>query len=279
MSLLRRTAALAAVTRAMRKPLALVGVGAAPIQGAGARGLVRAIVRSADLLVLRDDESAGHLADVGAPTPFRVGSDAAWILLPDPEPHRAVDGPVVVALSHLAGDRYLAEHLAAGLEPMAEAGIPLRLDPWQPDGDTELATEVAMRLGGRAEIAAPPADLQAARDDMTSARLVIAQRFHALVAAASAGAPVLAVAHEPKLSGLAGRLDLPVVAPDAPPHSFADSVLSALNAPPADPELVRLERSAAEEGFRLLRVLLARGRSDEAADVDGLTLRPEEWVG
>jgi polysaccharide pyruvyl transferase CsaB len=279
LSLLRRTAALAAATRALRKPLALVGVGAAPIQGAGARGLVRAIVRSADLLVLRDDESAGHLADIGAPTPFRVGADPAWILLPDPSAQGAPDGPVVVALSHLAGDRYLAEHLAAGLQPIADAGIPLRLDPWQPDGDTELATEVATRLGGRAEIAAPPADLGAARDDMTAARLVIAQRFHALVAAASAGTPVLAVAHEPKLSGLAGRLDLPVVAPEAPPHSFADSVLSALAAPPADAELVRLERTAAEEGFRLLRVLLARGRSDEAAHIDGLALRPEEWLG
>jgi len=279
LSLLRRTAALAAVTRALRKPLALVGVGAAPIQGVGARGLVRAIVRAADLLILRDDESAGHLADIGAPTPFRVGADPAWILVPDPEPQRAADGPVVVALSHLAGDRYLAGHLAAGLEPIADAGIPLRLDPWQPDGDIELATEVATRLGGRAEIATPPADLREARDDMTAARLVIAQRFHALVAAASAGTPVLAVAHEPKLSGLAGRLDLPLVAPESPPHSFADSVLSALAAPPADAELVRLERVAAEEGFRLLRVLLARGRSDEAADLDGLTLRPEEWLG
>ncbi len=279
LSLLRRTAALAAVTRALRKPLALVGVGAAPIHGAGARGLVRAIVRAADLLILRDDESAGHLADIGAPTPFRVGADPAWTLLPDPEPQHAENGPVVVALSHLAGDRYLAEHLADGLEPIADAGIPLRLDPWQPDGDTELATEVAARLGGRAEIATAPADLAGARDDMTAARLVIAQRFHALVAAASAGTPVLAVAHEPKLSGLAGRLDLPVVAPDAPPHSFADSVLSALAARPADAELVRLERSAADEGFRLLRVLLARGRSEEAADVDGLPLRPEEWLG
>jgi polysaccharide pyruvyl transferase WcaK-like protein len=240
---------------------------------------VRAIVRAADLLILRDDESAGHLADIGAPTPFRVGADAAWTLLPDPETRRAADGPVVVALSHLAGDRYLAEHLAAGLEPIADAGIPVRLDPWQPDGDAELATEVATRLGGRAEIAAPPADLTAARDDMTGARLVIAQRFHALVAAASAGTPVLAVAHEPKLSGLAGRLDLPVVAPDAPAHSFAGSVLSALDTAPADPELVRLERTAAEEGFRMLRVLLARGRSDEAEHLDGLSLRPEEWLG
>jgi polysaccharide pyruvyl transferase CsaB len=278
LSLLRRTAALAAATRALRKPLALVGVGAAPIHGAPARGLVRTIVRAADLLILRDDESAGHLAAVGAPTPVRVGADPAWTLLPDPQPAAPGDA-LVVALSHLAGSRDLGEHLAAGLEPIADAGIPVRLDPWQPDGDAELATEVATRLGGRAEIAAPPADLTAARDDMTGARLVIAQRFHALVAAASAGVPVLAVAHEPKLSGLARRLGQPAVAPDAPPRSFAGAVRGALDAAPAAATAVRRERAAAEDGFRLLRVLLARGRSEEAADVEGLALRPEEWVG
>jgi polysaccharide pyruvyl transferase WcaK-like protein len=313
LALLRRTAALAAVTRALRKPLALVGVGAAPLHGASARGLARAIVRAADLLILRDDESAGHLAAIGAPTPIRVGADPAWILLPDPEAdgavlmrsasglHAAVEldagvdrGPVVVALSHLAGQRDLGERLAAGLQPIVDAGIPVRLDPWQVDGDAELAADVAARLGGGdfgvppaesapreggVTIGAPPSDLRAAREGMTGARLVIAQRFHALVAGASAGVPVLAVAHEPKLSGLARRLGQPTVAPDAPPQSFAGAVLSALDAAPAAATTVRRERAAAEDGFRLLRVLLARGRSDEAADVDGLALRPEEWVG
>jgi polysaccharide pyruvyl transferase WcaK-like protein len=299
LGLLRRTAALAAVTRALRKPLALVGVGAAPLHGTSARGLARAIVRAADLLILRDDESAGHLAAVGAPTPIRVGADPAWILLDDPEAdgsvlmrsasglHAAVEldagvdrGPVVVALSPLAGDRGLGEQLAAGLQPIVDAGIPVRLDPWQVDGDAELAADVAARLGGNdVFIGAPPADLRAAREGMTGARLVVAQRFHALVAAASAGVPVLAVAHEPKLSGLARRLGQPTVAPDAPPQSFAGAVLGALDAAPAPATTVRRERAAAEDGFRLLRVLLARGRSDEAADVEGLALRPEEWVG
>jgi len=286
LGLLRRTAALAAVTRALRKPLALVGVGAAPLHGASARGLARAIVRAADLLILRDEESAAHLAEIGAPTPIRVGADAAWTLLPIPGETGGqtpcVTGEVVVALSHLAGDRDLGEKLAAGLQPIVDAGIPVRLDPWQVDGDAELAADVAARLGGGAGaalIGAPPSDLRAAREGMTGARLVIAQRFHALVAAASAGVPVLAVAHEPKLSGLARRLGQPTVAPDAPPQTFAGAVLGALDAAPAPATTVRRERAAAEDGFRLLRVLLARGRSDEAADVDGLALRPEEWLG
>ena len=56
---------------------------------------------------------------------------------------------VVVALSHLAGGPELAERLAAGLAPVVDAGIPVRLDPWQPDGDAELAAGVATRLHRR----------------------------------------------------------------------------------------------------------------------------------
>src|SRR5262249_2831118 len=156
-----RTAALAAVTRALRKPFALVGVGAAPLRTRSARALARSIVRAADLLILRDEESAEHLAAAGAPTPIRVGADAAWTLGPRPSqaPPPAVmlptgagghaevplgggagmdgdgvDHPVVVALSHLAGGPELPERLAAGLRPVLGAGLPVRLDPWQADG-------------------------------------------------------------------------------------------------------------------------------------------------
>ncbi len=129
------------------------------------------------------------------------------------------------------------------------------------------------------QLAPPPADLLAARAGMLGARLVLAQRFHSLVAAASAGVPTLAVAHEPKLAGLARRLDQPAVAADAPPVTLASAVLSALDAVPPSVAAVRRERASAEDGFRLLRVLLARGRSEEAVDVEGLALRPEEWLG
>jgi polysaccharide pyruvyl transferase WcaK-like protein len=278
LSLLRRTAALAGVAKALRKPLALVGVGAAPLHGHSARALARVIVHAADLLILRDEESATHLADVGAPTPFRVGADCAWTIVPDPAPE-TTGGPVVVALSHLAGGRELPDALAAGLEPVLDAGIPVRLDPWQPDGDSELAAAVVARLGDRVQVAPPPSDLLSAREGMLDARLVLAQRFHALVAAASAGVPTLAVAHEPKLAGLARRLDQPAVAPDAPPTTLASAVLSALDGAPPSPAAVARERASAEDGFRLLRVLLARGRSEEAVEVDGLALRPEEWLG
>jgi polysaccharide pyruvyl transferase CsaB len=296
LSLLRRTAALAKLARALRKPLALVGVGAAPVQGRAARRLTRSIVRSADLLILRDEESAAHLAEAGAPTPIRVGADAAWTLVPQPAAKEAPVGAgghapvsfngsgerpgVVVALSHLAGGTDLAERLAAGLAPVVSSDVPVRLDPWQPDGDAELAAEVATRLHDpRVTVTPPPSDLDEAREGMEGARLVLAQRFHALVAAAGAGVPALAVAHEPKLEGLARRLEQPAVPADASPAALAEEVLRAVDGDPAAPAAIERERASAEEAFRLLRVLLARGRSEEAADLDGLDLRPEEWLG
>jgi polysaccharide pyruvyl transferase WcaK-like protein len=305
LSLLRRTAALATLARALRKPLALVGVGAAPLAGRTARALTRSIVRAADLLILRDEESAGHLAAAGAPTPIRVGADAAWTLVPAPraEPAAAagtvegpavmmrapggghapvtIDGagdrrPVVVALSHLAGGPDLAARLADGLRPVVESGLPVRLDPWQPDGDADLAAAVATRLDDpHVAVTPPPADIDEARVSMADARLVLALRFHALVAAAGAGVPALAVTHEPKLEGLARRLEQPAVAADAPPSTLAGEILRAVDGPPAAPEAIERERASAEE----LRVLRARGRSEEAADVAGLALRPEEWLG
>jgi polysaccharide pyruvyl transferase WcaK-like protein len=312
-ALLTRAAGLAALARALRKPFALVGVGAGALDTALSRRLARFIVRCADLLILRDEESAARLAAAGAPTPFRVGADPAWTLLdhvparvpapagaatttamptvggghaPIPLDEAAGAGggakSIVVALSHLAGGDELAGRLADGLAPLLEREHPIQLQPWQRDagegGDEQLATDLRDRLGD-AELLDPPHDLHEARDAYRDAAAVVALRFHAVPAAAAAGVPLVAYAHEPKLAGGARRLGQHAVAPDATPEQLAGRVLQALDGAPADAGAVAAERNRAEEGFRLLRVLLARGRSSEAAEVDGLSLRPEEWLG
>jgi polysaccharide pyruvyl transferase WcaK-like protein len=285
LQLLLRLAALTLAAKTLRRPVALVGVGAGALDSRGARRLARTIVHAADLLVLRDEESAARLAAAGAPTPFRVGADSAWTLLEPRTPGLTLTtgnghGPVVVALSHLAGGRDLPDRLAAGLAPLAGAGVPLRLQPWQLEaGDGALAAAVAARMPDAVPILPPPADLVAARDELSGARLLLGLRFHSLVAAAAAGVPFLAYAHEPKLQGLARRLGQPAVDPAGDPAELTAAVLAALEQPAADPAAVRAERDRSAEGFRMLRVLLAGGRSEEADHIDGLALRPEEWLG
>src|SRR5690606_37993721 len=120
---------------------------------------------------------------------------------------------------------------------------------------------VNARLGSTARIDVPPADLGEARASMAAAGLVVAQRFHALVAAAAAGVPAIAYAHEPKLTGLARRLGQPALVPgDDPARLGAQIVAAAAAGRPARPAAVRAQVAAAEEGFRLLRLVLAGGR-------------------
>jgi polysaccharide pyruvyl transferase WcaK-like protein len=312
--LLSRALALAAGTRALRKPLAMVGVGAGALPGRRARRLARRLVRQADLLVLRDEESASVLAAAGAQAPFRIGADPAWTVL---ERGRALDGAlpalergsaldpaspvmnraqaldgalqvpagdhVAVALSHHAGGAELPDRLAAMLFPVHAAGLRVRLVPWQVGtpcrDDLDVARAVAARLGGNTEIVVPPADLVAGRDALAGARLVLGLRFHALMAAAAAGVPFVAYAHEAKLAGLARRLGQPTIEPSLEPMAAGQVLLAALDdARPPRASALRAEVGAAEESLRLLRLLLARGRSEEAASVTGLTLEPVPWL-
>jgi polysaccharide pyruvyl transferase WcaK-like protein len=287
LDLLSRAVALGMGAKALGKPLALVGVGAAPLRGRRARMLARRLVHQADLLVLRDDDSAALLAEAGAPVPFRVGSDAAWTLLETPPVERppSPDGPVIVALSHDAGDGELAEWLTAALVPVLASGLEVVLQPWQigrmgSRDDLDLAHELQARLGGAVSLSVPPRDLRLAREAFAGASVVVGLRFHALVAAASAGVPFVAYAHEPKLEGLARRMRQPALGADAAPESLGAAIIAAARAQaPAAGAAVRHEIAAAEEGFRLLRLLLNGGRPEDAETLGALPLEPAGWHG
>ena len=246
--------------------MALVGVGAGDLPRPLARRLARLVAASADLLVVRDEESARLLVDAGVPAPLWVGADPAWTLLREQPPDLTLRRDhVVVALSHLAGGRELPAQLAQALAPVADAGLRVHLQPWQiaraggrPGGDDlDLARRVAARLGGAAEVVPCPSDLHAARADMSGARVVVGLRFHALLAAASVGVPFVALAHEAKLAGLARRLGQPAVA--TLDGQLADAVLAQADAEAAPSAVVARQIAAADEGFRLLRLLLGRG--------------------
>jgi polysaccharide pyruvyl transferase WcaK-like protein len=273
-ALLRTTAALVAGARVRGARVALIGVGASELPGREARSLARWIVRSTDLLVLRDEESAAVLASAGLPTPFRVGADPAWTLLETTGQRGGRAESVTVALSHLAGGPAFTAALADALAPFATR-VQLRLQPWQTGGqslDARLAEELRDRLGEAAEIVAPPRDLASAAAQFASDRLVIGLRFHALVAAGAARTPFLAIAHEPKLAGLARRLGQSAVPAHAAPAVLARAIEYALDQAPPAAAAVKAETARAEEAFGMLRLLLGGGQLDEATEFAGLPL-------
>jgi polysaccharide pyruvyl transferase WcaK-like protein len=188
-------------------------------------------------------------------------------------------------LSHHAGGPRLPARLAEALAPVVAAGVPLVLQPFQVGGaagsgldDLELARAVRDRLGGVPQLIVPPADLFEARDIARAFGAVVALRFHAAIAAAAAGTPFVVYAHEPKLAAVGRRLRQPVVMPVAPVAALGEAALAALEGDPPPAPAVKAEVARAEEGFRLLHLVLSRGRGRPADDVSGLPLAPQPWA-
>ena len=97
-------------------------------------------------------------------------------------------------------------------------------------------------------------------------------------AAAAAGTPVVAVTGESKLVGLARRLQQPAVPVNADPATIATTMRSGLDGQPASLSAVHAEIARAAEGFRLLRLLLNHGITDELDSFGSLSLVPAPWT-
>jgi polysaccharide pyruvyl transferase CsaB len=277
-ALLRNACVLTAAARATGKRVAMIGVGAGDLRGKTARSLSRWLVRHVDLLVLRDEESASVLSDIGAPTPFWIGADPAWSVRPRlVEEHGEVTDrrpSVTVALSHHAGDEHLYAKLAEAIAPLCH-DHDVRLQPWQTGADSDdqaIAQRLGERLDGAARIIEPPTDLDAATATYATDRLVIALRFHALVAAAQAGTRTLAVSHEPKLAGISRRLRQVSVPVDGTAAVLGAAVQRALGTDPPTPADVGNEAAKARHTLQLLCLLLNGGALDEPSHLVGLPL-------
>jgi hypothetical protein len=125
-----------------------------------------------------------------------------------------------------------------------------------------------------APIIDPPSDLLATRDLYASAALVVGLRFHASMAAAAAATPFVTFGHEPKLVAIARRFGQACVAPREHPSSFAAAVLGALGKPPPSPLTAEQEIATAQDGFRLLRLLIDGPEAPDPTEVGGLVLSP-----
>ena len=274
--LLRKAVAVAFAAKALRRPLGLVGVGAGSLPDFQAQMLARQLVQRADLLVLRDEESARTLAGIGAAAPYRVGADPAWTIFTGGAPPTGERNGAIVALSALALGPGDLDRLVLGLRAVRDTGLDLRLQPWQVGGsiwdDMDVARLVAARLGG-VQILPPPVDLIEARDSFAAAQVVVGLRFHSLMAAAAARTPFVAVRHEQKLAALARRFQQPAIEPGAAPQAWTAAISAALRLVPSD-AIAEQEIETSRHGLLLLRLVLERGRG-AAPDLPGLRLEPD----
>ncbi|HEY3737796.1 MAG TPA: polysaccharide pyruvyl transferase family protein [Jatrophihabitans sp.] len=295
-SLLLRAMLLTRGAKTAGKPVAIVGVGADDLTGRRARLLASHIAASADMLVVRDEDSADLLAAAGVPVPIRLGTDAVWTLLSDLRPApagREPAGAVLVTPSRHAKDAGRYAVLAASLTTLLRERPELtevRIEPWQVGGqvggrsadDLLLARELeaALRVAGcpSVEVIAPPMSVLDAAAGYRDAALVVGQRFHSLVAAAAAGCRFVADPSEPKLAAIARSFGQAVIQPETSVGVLTETLHAALDGPAPSREEVQRQTATARTMLGLMRTVLEGGRSGAPDELQSLTLRPTALV-
>jgi polysaccharide pyruvyl transferase WcaK-like protein len=194
---------------------------------------------------------------------------------------------VTVAIGHLAGDgspasarRSLApsdvDRLGAALAELSSRGWQVRLQTWEHESRDLGIAELLQAHVPDAAIESVPHDLTTAARSFLDDDLVIAMRSDALVAAAVAGRASVAVAHEPRLAGLARRLDQLAVPPDASTAVFAEAFDRAARRGAATQHAVDREIDLASRTLQLMRLVVDEGRLDRPEEMATLALSTGE---
>ena len=216
-------AALGAIARRLGRPLVVSGQTLGPRLDAADRELVGGLLRSAQLVGVRELPSARLATGLGVPSGRLAANrdDASFLGLPADALPDAASPAILVSLSvHLGGLRRdeAVPRLAASLDALADrTGLPLAFHPHF--GSLRPATtagDEVLHEAVRAELRAPSVALRAgdprpAASLARGAAMLVTSRYHPAVFAAPAGVPIAALSADDytavKLRGATGWWD------------------------------------------------------------------------
>jgi len=242
-----------------RTPILGLGLGVGPLGSGTSRRLVRTALRRTPITV-RDQESATLAAECGLSN-VTVTADLAYGLpIPSAEPADRIvasfrpfsgGGGVVPArrsdLRSLApDDRVLAA--ASALEDLSRrTSLPVYLLAFEAERDALYHDLIADHM--TAPVTTGVATVDTVFDEVAGSRLVVAMRYHAVVAAIMASRPAVVVGYSPKVrpaAHLLGRAGLLIANDPIAYRDIADG--AALLGRDADVAVAREERRSAEIG-------------------------------
>lgn len=208
------------------RPVMLYAVGVGPLFSEHGRRVVRAACDAAQVITLRDEESARVVASLGVdPERLRVTADPVFALPAGGDARRPADaaraippgeGPLVgVALRHWdvgVAPYFWEREVAAGLDAFLESHearllfVPFQHLARANENDVAVAERVRSRLRKpeRASVFPGGGDPSALGAVLGCCDLVLGMRLHAMILAATAGVPAVALSYDPKV-GLAMR--------------------------------------------------------------------------
>ncbi len=187
------------------KKTMFIAQGIGPLKLARSRKLVAAVANNLSAITVRDEASAVLLREIGVSRPpLEVTADPALLLSPSDSPIIGGRGAFGVALRPWHGQEQIGLQVAAACSALA--GQCPRLLPMQPGSDTQVAEQFA-REWARTHEPQNAAQLCSTTDGLgpllsivAGCDMMVGMRLHALILAAAAGVPSVALSYDPKVA-------------------------------------------------------------------------------
>lgn len=233
---------------ALRRPVYVYAQGIGPVEGRLARAVAGLALRRATYVSVRDQGSLDAARSLGADG-VEVAADPAIGLAPPTSRVAGTRPTILVAVRPAARWAEMEDAFVTALRKLGESHR-LAFVAMHPAQDGPLATRLAARVGPYAMVA-DYADLEELMRHIGSAELVIGMRLHALILAAAAGVPFVAVSYDPKVDAFAAAVQQPVAGSVGGSFSAAAFVRLARSQLSANPDAYRA--SVAELALRAER--------------------------
>lgn len=194
---------------ALRRPVYVYAQGIGPVESGLARAVAGLALRRATYISVRDQGSLDAARSLGAGD-VEVAADPAIGIGPPTSRVTRTRPTILVAVRPAPRWAQIEDAFVAALRKLGESHR-LAFVAMHPAEDGPLATRLAARVGPYAMVA-DYADLEELMGHIGSAELVIGMRLHALILAAAAGVPFVAVSYDPKVDVFAAAVHQPVAA-------------------------------------------------------------------
>jgi len=200
-----------------RCPVMIYAQGIGPLRSRFNRRLTGILLRRVALITVRDEHSLEELRDLGVTdvdVPQFLTADPVMVLqLPSEKALLPGDGSrprIGVSIRPWRGaDHLLTELSKALLRLIEERGAQIYLFPMHYPGDDQITEELRQRLDAPEKVFVMPTGYRVEQviASMAELDLFIGVRLHALVFAAIASTPAIAVSYDPKVDQFAKRME------------------------------------------------------------------------
>lgn len=217
------------LARALRRPYVIHAQGLGPIRRGPNRRLAATALRAAAAVSLRDPESIAMARALGIGRHIDLVPDPALALTPRVTP--GGDGAIVAAVRDWRSARPYLPAIRAALDQVRDLG-PIVALPMHGSVDVGASQAVVKGIAD-AEVLGSDLSHEEAADVIGAARLVVGMRLHALILAAGADVPAVAISYDPKVDAFAAQVGQPVAGHvDEPidPEALAGAIRAALSA-------------------------------------------------